>query len=57
MILMAFLVVACSGSGEQVDDSTSADTAEGTLVDFVADREVERLTIETESGDLLTFRG
>ena len=54
-LLMVLLAVACSATEDQAGVNTAADTAEGTVVDFVADRGVERLTIETENGDLLTF--
>ena len=54
VLLTMLLIVACTAAEEQAGRATG-DTAEGKVVDFIADREVERLTIETEEGDLLTF--
>ncbi len=55
VLLTMLLIMACSAGEEQAGEDGAGDTAEGTVVDFVADREVERLTIETEEGDLMTF--
>ena len=60
ILLMVLLLAACTSNGD-IDggggEGTTADstTAEGEVVDFVADREVESLTIETADGQVLTF--
>ena len=54
VLLTMLLIAACTAAEEQAGKA-AGDTAEGKVVGFIADREVERLTIETEEGDLLTF--
>ncbi len=56
VLVAMLLAMACSSGEQQAGENAGGDTAEGTVVNFVADREVERLTIETEEGDLLTFQ-
>ena len=56
VLVAMLLAIACSSGEERADEDATGDKAEGTVVSFVADREVERLTIETEEGDLLTFQ-
>ena len=51
-MLLAF---ACKSSSEQAADRAGGATAEGTVADFVADRELERLSVKTEDGEILTF--
>jgi hypothetical protein len=59
ILLTVLLLAACTSNGD-IDgggEGTTADstTVEGEVVDFVADREVESLTIETDDGQVLTF--
>ena len=56
VLVAMLLAMACSSGEERAVEDATGDTAEGKVVDFIADRGVERLTIETEEGDLLTFQ-
>ena len=59
IFLAVLLLAACTSNGnfDGGGEGMTADltTAEGEVVDFVADREVESLTIETDDGQVLTF--
>ena len=51
-MLLAF---ACKSSSEQAAERSDSAKTEGTVADFAADQELERLSIKTAEGEILTF--